>query len=137
MLYIGPVVFDNHIRACGQGLIARKIEANLDLSSTPCIIDGDLVLLEQVIVNLVRNAMDAMGETPPERRQITIRSAVKAAATGVNALKAFQQRQGLPADGVAGYATLQALGIWTNAPSVAAPTNCTLGLAANPGIVPA
>jgi C4-dicarboxylate-specific signal transduction histidine kinase len=38
-----------------------KIEATLDLSSTPCVIDGDLVLLEQVLVNLVRNAMDADG----------------------------------------------------------------------------
>jgi peptidoglycan hydrolase-like protein with peptidoglycan-binding domain len=43
-------------------------------------------------------------------------------ATGVNALKAFQQRQGLPVSGVAGVATLQALAIWTNPPPVARAT---------------
>jgi len=77
-------VINESLALVAHDLRARKIEANLDLSSTPCIIDGDLVLLEQVIVNLVRNAMDAMGETPPERRQITIRSAVKAADVEVS-----------------------------------------------------
>jgi signal transduction histidine kinase len=77
-------VIDESLALVAHDLRARKIEANLDLSSTPCIIDGDLVLLEQVIINLVRNAMDAMGETPPARRQITIRSAVKAADVEVS-----------------------------------------------------
>jgi signal transduction histidine kinase len=57
---------------------ARQIDVVLDLSSTPCVIDGDHVLLEQVLVNLVRNAMDAVAETPPPRRHITIRSVVRA-----------------------------------------------------------
>ena len=70
-------VIDESIALVGHDLRARKIKATLDLSSTPCVIDGDLVLLEQVLVNLIRNAMDAMAETPPEGRQITIRSAVK------------------------------------------------------------
>jgi C4-dicarboxylate-specific signal transduction histidine kinase len=35
------------------------------------------VLLEQVLVNLVINAMDAMAATPPSRRHITISSAAR------------------------------------------------------------
>jgi signal transduction histidine kinase len=58
---------------------ARQIETALELSSTPCIIDGDQVLLQQVLVNLVRNAMDALAERPPATRRITIRSSVTAA----------------------------------------------------------
>ena len=77
-------VIDESLALVGHDLRARKIEAMLDLSPTPCVIDGDLVLLEQVFVNLVRNAMDAMAETPLARRQITIRSAVKAADVEVS-----------------------------------------------------
>ena len=61
-------VIDESLALVAHDLRARQIETTLDLSSTPCVIDGDLVLLEQVIVNLVRNAMDAMAETPPARR---------------------------------------------------------------------
>jgi two-component system sensor kinase FixL len=44
---------------------ARQVEATIDLPSTPCAIRGDQVLLQQVLVNLVRNAIDAMAERPP------------------------------------------------------------------------
>ena len=63
---------------------ARQIEAIVDLSPNPCVISGDQVLLEQVLVNLVVNAMDAMAETPPARRQLTIRSEVRAAEVEVS-----------------------------------------------------
>jgi signal transduction histidine kinase len=53
---------------------ARQVEATIDLPATPCSIDGDQVLLQQVLVNLVRNAIDAMAERPPGKRRITIRS---------------------------------------------------------------
>jgi C4-dicarboxylate-specific signal transduction histidine kinase len=59
-------------------LRTRRIEMALDLSPTPCVVDGDHVLLEQVLVNLLRNAMDALDESPPARRRITIRSVVRA-----------------------------------------------------------
>ena len=60
-----------------------------------CVIDGDPVLLQQVLVNLVRNAMDALAETPPARRRITIRSAVRAADVEVSV---SDTGTGLPAE---------------------------------------
>ena len=49
-------------------LKARQIEAVIDLPPSPCVISGDPVLLQQVLVNLMMNAIDAMAATPPARR---------------------------------------------------------------------
>ena len=65
-------------------LRARQIEATVNLSSTSCIITGDQVLLEQVLVNLVMNAMDAMAETPLGRRRVTIGTELRAADVEVS-----------------------------------------------------
>ena len=88
-------VIDESLALVAHDMRARQIEATLDLSSTPCVIDGDQVLLEQVLVNLIRNAMDALAETPPARRHITIRSAVTAADVEVSVC---DTGTGLPAE---------------------------------------
>ena len=62
---------------------ARRVKATVHLSSTPCVISGDQVLLQQVLVNLVINAMDAMAGTPPPRR-LTISSEIRAADVEVS-----------------------------------------------------
>jgi signal transduction histidine kinase len=63
---------------------ARQIEATVNLSTRPCIIYGDQVLLQQVLVNLAMNAMDAMAETPLGRRRLTISTEVRGADVDVS-----------------------------------------------------
>jgi signal transduction histidine kinase len=52
----------------------RQVKVMIDLASNDRVIHGDAILLEQVLVNLVMNAMDAMAEIPQEQRLITISS---------------------------------------------------------------
>ena len=54
----------------------QKIRLEVRLSDVVPRVVGDDVQIAQVIVNLVRNAMDAMAETPASRRRLSIRTAV-------------------------------------------------------------
>ena len=87
-------VIDESLALVAHDMRARQIEATVNLSSHPCIINGDQVLLQQVLVNLVMNAMDAMAETPPARRRVTISTEVRAADVDVSVRDAGT---GLPA----------------------------------------
>lgn len=48
----------------------------LQLTGQPAVVMGDVLLLEQVILNLARNALEAMNDTPAEECRLTIRSHV-------------------------------------------------------------
>jgi signal transduction histidine kinase len=82
-LDMGPIdlhaVISEGLALIAHEMRARQVEAIVTLSSNPCTISGDPVLLQQVLVNLAMNAMDAMAETPPARRQLRISSDVRAA----------------------------------------------------------
>jgi signal transduction histidine kinase len=72
-----PVDLHSVIAEClalvAHDLQARRISTTLNLTPAPSVVDGDQVLLQQVFVNLVRNAMDALADTPQGKRHITIR----------------------------------------------------------------
>jgi PAS domain S-box-containing protein len=53
-------------------LIGRDISLRLDLDHAPFLTRGDSVQLQQVLLNLVMNAMDAMASTPIAQRSILI-----------------------------------------------------------------
>jgi signal transduction histidine kinase len=69
------VVYES-LALVGHDLKTREIEATVNLSSSPCVVDGDPVFLQQVLVNLTMNAIDAMAETPPGRRRLAIATTV-------------------------------------------------------------
>jgi len=53
-------------------LISRRINVEVDLAKELPATEGDPVQLQQVLLNLVMNAMDAMASTPMARRLVTV-----------------------------------------------------------------
>jgi signal transduction histidine kinase len=51
---------------------AKRIELDVELPADACIVVGDQVLLQQVLVNLIMNGIESMADTPPGRRRITV-----------------------------------------------------------------
>jgi signal transduction histidine kinase len=52
--------------------VARNTELNSSVAPTPLPVKGNLVQLQQVILILVLNAMDAMSDLPDDRRKLVI-----------------------------------------------------------------
>jgi signal transduction histidine kinase len=52
----------------------QRVTAGTELADPPPLVRADPVQLQQVVVNLITNALEAMEDTPEERRQITVRS---------------------------------------------------------------
>jgi two-component system sensor histidine kinase DctS len=50
----------------------RQVVIRADLSPADPAVDADPLLLQQVVMNLLRNAMDAMAETAPASREIQV-----------------------------------------------------------------
>jgi C4-dicarboxylate-specific signal transduction histidine kinase len=77
-------VIDETVALVAHDMTARQVSATVNQSSSPCVIDGDQVLLQQVFVNLVMNAIDAMADMPPGRRFVTISCDVSSADVDVS-----------------------------------------------------
>ena len=54
--------------------VARQVDLSIFTSPEPLPIKGDRIQLQQVILNLIVNAIDAMSETPSANRKVTIRT---------------------------------------------------------------
>lgn len=55
-------------------LLHEQVDLQTDLDEKLAPIHADRIEIEEVVLNLVRNAIDAMNETPPEQRTLTVRS---------------------------------------------------------------
>jgi PAS domain S-box-containing protein len=53
-------------------LIERKVPVTLQLGSGPGVVQGDRVQLQQVLLNLIVNACEAMSGRPPETRRLNL-----------------------------------------------------------------
>ena len=88
-------VVTESVALVAHDMMTRQITVDVKLSPNPCCISGDQLLLQQVLVILVMNAMDAMAAMPAPRRHVTITGEVRAA--GVE-LAVHDAGPGLPAD---------------------------------------
>ena len=77
-------VVNESVALVAHDIRARQIVVDVNGSSSPCIINGDQVLLQQVLVNLLINAVDAVAEMSPTRRRVTIASEARAADVEVS-----------------------------------------------------
>lgn len=57
-------------------MILQDVSLVLDLSPEPRLVHGDRVQLQQVLLNLIMNALDAMKETSGGNRRVVVRTAV-------------------------------------------------------------
>jgi signal transduction histidine kinase len=73
------LVINESVALLAHDMTARQVGVTVDAPANPCVVKGDQVLLQQVLVNLMMNAMDAMAETPPAQRRVTITSEVRTA----------------------------------------------------------
>lgn len=76
-------------------LKAKQVVVDVYLPQEPCVVAGDQVLLQQVLVNLMMNAIEAMAETPPDRRRFSVRTEVTKGSVAVSVRDAGT---GLPAN---------------------------------------
>jgi len=70
--------------------IIRNIAVRLELDATPLFVSGDAVQLQQVVLNLLLNAMEAMAECSADARTITVRTE----STGVETVHVAVQDAG-------------------------------------------
>ena len=67
-------VIDEVLQLLHSDVISRAIRVDKQLSSALPAIEADPVQMQQVLINLVVNSLEAMQEMPPERRRIIISS---------------------------------------------------------------
>jgi two-component system, LuxR family, sensor kinase FixL len=76
---------------------AERRLVRLDVETDPTLpaVRGDRVQLQQVLINLLLNALDAVGDNPPARRLVTLRARTLGATVE---LSVSDTGQGIPAN---------------------------------------
>jgi signal transduction histidine kinase len=67
-------IVEDVLKLLRSELIDRGVTVHSELTSSLPILQGDRVGLQQVLINLVTNACDAMADMPPAARAVTIRT---------------------------------------------------------------
>ncbi|MBB6430308.1 ATP-binding protein [Algisphaera agarilytica] len=62
----------NVLDLCNQQLMEHRVVVELHLESEASPVKVDPIQIEQIIMNFIRNAIDAMDETPPAERRIEL-----------------------------------------------------------------
>jgi len=75
---------DNVLAMLDFELSRRSVQVQVDLARGPLLTKADSLLIEQVLVNLIRNAEEAMDQVSPAERRLTIRT-FRDGASGVGA----------------------------------------------------
>ena len=86
----------------GPDARSRDVQLEMDLADGVRSIMGDRVHLQQVILNLLINAMDAVGTMPPERRRVRLWSTQ---SKGEVRLAVTDSGTGIPADRISAFSS--------------------------------
>ena len=62
------------VRLLHSDMLARKVRISPELDPAPGRVNGDSVQLQQVLLNLLLNAFDAMKDAPDHRREVVLRT---------------------------------------------------------------
>ena len=73
----------------------RGVQLKSILSEDAVLVQGDEIPLQQVVLNLVNNSIDAMSQVPMERRVLTLKTAIRA-ENGFALLEVEDQGPGVP-----------------------------------------
>jgi len=84
------------LRLVHSELVIRGIKVETELEAGVPSISGDRVQLQQVFLNLIMNAMDAMASTPPSKR--TLRIGTRSAQNGRVEVSITDHGPGIPPD---------------------------------------
>ena len=62
------------VKLLGSDALIRRVRMHLDVAAEPLIVAGDRIQLQQVVLNLLVNAMDAMADCPTEERVVSVQT---------------------------------------------------------------